>query len=408
MRFKAERIFFRIVPLFFVLCITVVGKAEGVDKLNNFPILQRLSFDIGTDYVAPSIVDELLKEDTPTHRTGPHSSMPVSLKYSFSFTDAKIKHYLAGGYQGLGIGLLNFGALEHNGTKISNRNIGYPIIAYVFQGGPAYRFNHNLSLDYEWNFGASFGWKPFNSYNKDFLLTVGSRVNAYINLNLGLSWLVSDRVSVFGGISFSHFSNGNTSWPNPGVNSLGLRFGATCLVGEKKKVAESVVADTLRMQRVNYDISLWGALRKRVYKGGEKPVLLAGHFVCAGIGFAPMYNFNRWWRLGGSFDIQWDESSDMKKNYIDGTTTEDIRFRHPSVIRQMSLGISAHGELRMPIFAVNVGLGYNLTAPPENKGFYQNITLKTYFGEKIFLNVGYQLRNFVQQSSLMLGLGMTI
>lgn len=98
----------------------------------------------------------------------------------------------------------------------------------------------------------------------------------------------------------------------------------------------------------------------------------------------------------------------MKRNYISGETTEDITFKTPNFMRQLSAGISAHGELQMPVFAVNVGCGYNIYAPKENRGTYQNITLKTYIGSHFFINVGYQLRNFHQQSSLMLGAGITI
>ena len=40
---------------------------------------------------------------------------------------------------------------------------------YVFQGARIARFNPRLSLNYEWNFGISAGWKPYdndyNSYN---------------------------------------------------------------------------------------------------------------------------------------------------------------------------------------------------------------------------------------------------
>lgn len=358
--------------------------------------------------MSSSFVDDIRQEVPSDKKIMVSSAVPVFLKYSFSLTDPTIRNYYPGGYQGIAIGLLNIGAGEAHGYSKALKYIGNPVLLYIFQGGPFWKINPSLSLNYEWNFGASFGWKPFSEANEYFNLTVGSRVNAYLNLNLLLKWQINTHAALFGGLAVNHFSNGNTSWPNPGVNSFGLRVGMEWIINPLKKEFESAPPDTIRKRKVEYDITAWGASRKRVYRGGEKPLLLNGRFGCAGISFAPMVRLNRWWRVGGSADIQWDGSSDKKKYYIAGTTSDDITFRNPSFFRQISWGISAHGELQMPIFAVNIGLGYNLYAPQENRNFYQNITLKTYLGSKVFLNVGYQLRNFHQQACLMLGMGVTL
>lgn len=378
--------------------------ADSID----YPLIHSLSFSFGTDYVASSVEDDIREKINPEDKIYTRSAIPLNLRYAFSFTNPHIRHYLPGGYQGISLGVLNLGSFDSGGVNKSRKYIGYPVLVYLFQGGPFHKFNHNLSLGYEWNFGASFGWKPYSEFNKYFNLTAGSRVNAYLNLNLNLLWQLNTHTGVFAGVAVSHFSNGNTSFPNPGVNSFGLRIGMVWTINPTEKQPLPAMVDTTEVRKWEYDIMAWGSTRKRVYRGGEEPVLLPGHFACAGISFAPMYRFNNWWRLGGSADIQWDRSSDMKRNYIDGTTTEDIKFTTPFFWRQVSVGISAHGELQMPIFAVNVGIGYNLLAPQENRGFYQNISLKTYIGSKFFVNVGYQLRNFHQQSSLMLGAGLTL
>lgn len=363
---------------------------------------------LGVDYVASSVGDEIREKILPENKVKVNSSLPIHLRYSFSFTDPDIPNYLPGGYQGIGLGLLNPGFLQNRGPVKACRNIGYPVLAYIFQGGPFHSFSQNLWLGYEWNFGASFGWKPYSEANKNFNLTVGSKVNAYLNLGINLFWQINPHVDIFGGITVNHFSNGNTSFPNPGINSFGIRAGIVYNLNPDTKIPRNIPVDTIRKKKMEYDLSLWGASRKRVYKGGETPVLLKGHFACAGLSFSPMVRLNTWWRVGGAVDLQWDQSSDLKRNYIQGDTTEDISFTTPSFWRQLTLGISAHGELKMPIFAVNIGCGYNFVAPWENRGTYQNITLKTYITKNLFINVGYQLRNFHQQSSLMLGAGITI
>ena len=399
----------REIILCFLSFIAIPAFGSNEDSVSNHKIVHHISFNTGIDYVASSVEDDIRPKVPSNDKVFVHSSLPVHLKYSFSFSDPTIPNYLPGGYQGIGFGILNYGVTDPKGFSQSRRYIGYPFIAYIFQGGPFKHFGKNLRLTYEWNFGASFGWKPYSESNKMFNLTVGSRVNAYLNLNMNLVWQLDRNVDIFAGVALSHFSNGNTSFPNPGVNQFGLRIGMDYTFNPNEIKRNDIIPDSVNnKKKLEYNISLWGAPRRRVYRGGEEPVLLPGLYASAGISFSPLWRLGNWWKVGGSADIQWDQSSDMKKNYIEGTTTNDIKFTTPSFWRQLSLGISAHAELKMPIFALNVGIGYNLLAPRENRGTYQNITLKTYPCKMIFLNIGYQLRNFHQQSSLMLGLGVTI
>ena len=378
------------------------------DSLGNHSLIHSLGVVAGADYVASSAGDEIREEILPGNKIKINSSIPISLRYSLSFTNPEIPHYLPGGYQGISIGVLNPGGLQARGIDRASANIGYPVLAYIFQGGPFHRFNSRVSLDYEWNFGAAFGWKPYSESNKNCNLAVGSRVNAYLNLGLNVSWSLNRNISLFGGVAVSHFSNGNTSFPNPGVNSFGLRIGMMYTLNPLDHDFPQAVKDTTRKRKLEYDIMGWGATRKRLYRGLDPPVLLPGHYACAGISFSPMVRLNDWWRVGGSLDLQWDHSSGLKRYYISGETTDDIKFSRQAFLRQATVGISAHAELRMPVFAVNVGCGYNLVAPWENRGTYQNIALKVYLWKGLFLNIGYQLRNFQQQSSLMLGAGVTV
>lgn len=385
---------------------------EGSDSLRlKHPLVHRMGVSVGTDYVASSMDEDLGVELDASQKIKVNTALPVNLRYSFSFSDPSVPHYLPGGYQGVGVGVLNFGAAQAHGLNRSSHNIGYPVLAYVFQGGPFHHFNRRMTLDYEWNFGAAIGWKPYGEDNKNFNLIVGSRVNAYLNLCLTFNWQLDAHTSLFGGVVVSHFSNGNTSYPNPGVNSFGVRIGMNWTINpltEQNESVSALAAKEERRRKVEYDVMAWGATRKRLFRGIDPPVLMPGHYACAGISFMPMVWLNDWLRVGGALDLQWDRSSDMKKNYVSGDTTETLQFSTPSFWRQTTVGISAHGELRMPVFAVNVGCGYNLVAPWENKGFYQNIALKAYLYKGLFLNIGYQLRNFHQQSSLMLGAGVSI
>lgn len=85
-----------------------------------------------------------------------------------------------------------------------------------------------------------------------------------------------------------------------------------------------------------------------------------------------------------------------------------IRFRRPPFGKQISIGLSAHAELTMPVFSVNAGMGYDIINPKGNKAFYQSLAVKTFVSRNIYLNVGYRLGSFKDPQNLMLGIGVRL
>lgn len=375
---------------------------------NDFSGLKPIvGIDFRGGYPLSSFRDDVMKDMLVSEEYMKTSNAYGSLhaKFGFSFDgNSRFGQFFPEGVQGIGISTTSFG--NHEG-------IGTPLSVYLFQGGPFKRINRNLSLCYEWNFGISAGWKPSDVVYPRSNIIVGSKVNAYINVGIKAKWDLNDNVALDAGVEITHFSNGNTSFPNPGVNMCGARIGMSYNFGNKKDSSPqkySELPDSVSFSsrhKLCYDIMAYGAWKKRVYRGGEHPLLLNGHFGVAGLSFAPMYKVCRYFRTGVSADLQWDGSTDQKRRWISGETADDIHFGKASFLRQTALGLSARAELVMPIFSVNAGMGVVLAGPPETRDTYQMINLKTYISSGIYLNVGYRLRNFSKQSNLMLGIGYT-
>ena len=66
-------------------------------------------------------------------------------------------------------------------------------------------------------------------------MVVGSNTNAYINLGFLLNWQISSNTNLRGGVGVTHYSNGNTSYPNSGVNTIRASVGVTRIFGTMKK-----------------------------------------------------------------------------------------------------------------------------------------------------------------------------
>ncbi len=94
--------------------------------------------------------------------------------------------------------------------------------------------------------------------------------------------------------------------------------------------------------------------------------------------------------------------------WVEGSYDENIKFERPPFGKQISLGVSGHAELTMPIFSVNAGLGVEIINPKGDKRFYQSLTLKTFLTKNIYLNVGYRLGKFKDPQNLMLGVGVRL
>ena len=324
----------------------------------------------------------------------------LHLKYSFRFPESSRYGALyPTAYQGIGLAWNTF---------FDKAELGVPAALYVFQGARIASLGENLSLDGEWNFGASFGWRPYDEQHNSFNRVVGSRVNAYIDAALLLSWRPLPGLTLNAGVDITHFSNGNTTLPNSGVNTIGARVGAVYDVARTPvKPARSKAAPE-PWRRFMVETVFYGALRAKGLEYEGSGYLLDGRFAVAGINIAPMYRFTRCFQAGVSLDVQYDESANLS-GHLAGMVPEGSgmspRFYRPPLSEQVAAGLSLRAELVMPIFTIGVGLGRNVLYKGELGVFYQMATIKTDVGRNAFLQIGYRLDNFHDPSNLMIGLG---
>jgi len=335
------------------------------------------------------------------------------MQYSFSFpSSSHFGKLYPTAYQGVGVAFNTF---------FDHKEIGDPAAVYVFQGARLAQISPTLSLDYEWNFGASFGWHPYDpyadlhSYANEYNMVVGSRVNAYINFGLLLSWRPLENWTISAGVDLTHFSNGNTSYPNAGVNTIGGRIGVTRSFGTADiqrrnttgKATEYSSANGKKFsEQINYDVLVYGAGRAKGLIWNDTPYIAEGKFGILGLNISPLYRVNKFFRAGASLDIQYDESANVGE-YVAGTGDDgNIRFYRPPFNEQLGIGLSLRAEFVMPVFSVNIGFGRNVIYKgDELKGFYQTLALKTDIYKGFYLHIGYKLHDFHDPNNLMLGLG---
>lgn len=294
-------------------------------------------------------------------------------------------------YQGIGTGIQTFLCHEYVGT---------PVSLYIYQGAELLRLNPDLSLGYEWNFGLSMGWVDDNG-------VVSSSANAYINVGLMLNYRLGKDWSITAGPEYTHFSNGDTSFPNGGANTVNFRIGAIRTLEKRTRIPAILQKqESPAGSRTAYDVTIYGAWRAdRSLIDGDLE-LINDAFAVAGINFNPLYKVGKHLAFGPSLDLLYDRSANLITYYTGEEEDPVLQYRFPSFSRQYAIGLSVRGEVIMPIFSVNVGAGYNLIHRGKDlKGLYGIFNLKTSLTERLYMNIGYRLSSVLYSHNLMFGLG---
>lgn len=317
------------------------------------------------------------------------------LKYALQFKpNTCLDRIYGGAYQGIGIGYYDFSSKEE---------LGNPLAFYLYQGARIARITPRLSLNYEWNFGISLGWKPYDEYENYNNTVIGSEANAYINAGLQLNWMLTKELDLIAGVSATHFSNGNTKFPNAGLNTVGLKVGVAYNFNRQADAltkAAYKASIPVFPRHVSYDLTLFGSWRRKGVFVGNGQVAAPDAYTVLGFNLAPMYNFGYKFRAGVSLDGVYDASSNIYK------ADYENEFITPSIGKQLALGISGRAEYVMPYFTVGVGIGANvLHGGGDHKGIYQVLTLKIELTRSSYLHVGYNLKDFSDPNYLMLGIG---
>ncbi|MDE7420511.1 MAG: acyloxyacyl hydrolase [Muribaculaceae bacterium] len=364
------------------------------------PLKWRVGVDVSAGWVPGTCA--FIRGDNPS-MSQINSTVAGDARVDFSFNPQSRQGVLYKGlYQGIGIGANSF---FHSNT------LGTPISVYAFQGTPFAKVGNNVWLGYEWQFGAAFGWKAYCEQSTDNAAPVSTYATAHMGIAAKLHYSLSERWEINAGVILKHYSNGNTSFPNRGVNSLGAVVGIAYnlnTVEKSEQYSNNSLIEEADKGKWMFDIMAFGAWRKRVLVIDNSPTILPGKFGVLGMQFSTLRKLNRYVDVGPAIDIMWDESADLAPNWVEGSYGENILFRRPIFGNQISVGASAHAELTMPIFTLNVGLGYDFIKPNGERRFYQSLTLKTFITHSVYLNVGYRLARFQDPQNLMLGIGVRL
>ena len=286
--------------------------------------------------------NDFLKGFNTEVRTMNHSFV-ARLKYAFAPPEGSEQALIYKGvYQGAGLAFHSF-----------NPQLGNPVSLYLFQGATVKTLSQRLSLNYEWDFGLTYGWKTYDRDTNPENRVIGSKLTAYIDLGFYLRWMLSRNWDLNIGASVSHYSNGNTAIPNAGLNAVGAKASVAYYINREEKHHASGELPAFD-RHWGWDLTLYGAWKRRGMDTNTGTYALPGVYGVAGFTLNPLYHVNHWLNVGASLDGSYDSSANMEVK----TTTVGDQEQEPTTddvilspwYQRVALGLSARAEFVMPYF----------------------------------------------------------
>ncbi len=372
-----------------------VRSANAVTRPHVDSLLHSLSFQSGI------AVDDtnhyFYRGQNPDHQEI-DKNISFHLRYSFSFApQSRLGRLYPTAYQGIGVASYSF---------FAPHSMGRPLSVYLFQGSKILDFAEDFSLGYEWNVGYSWGWQP----NK----ASASSHNVMLNVALPLTWHITPGWDVALVPHYTHFSNGDTKFPNSGVDAFGMQF----------KVAYNFAAQRIKApgmgflaahpylkghsfaEHLTWDLILYGGWRADRFFSKGVFCLINEPIPNWGVQLNPLYHVNQYFSIGASFEMLTDMSANLYNAEINHNTGECVAYSRPSLWRQTAMALSARGEIRMPFFSVGIGVGVNLIQHGyDMQPFYSMFGLKAFLSKRTFLYLGYRLSTLQYTRNIMYGFG---
>lgn len=268
---------------------------------------------------------------------------------------------------------------------LSNEDeIGYPAAIYFFFGGPFAR-KARSSFDYEFSFGLSYNWQPYDDINNPFNVAIGSYENAYIDGKIKYEWYFSKKLSLSTGIRLTHFSNGAIRLPNAGINLIAPFVGLRYDILSK----DPIPIDQLKTQKIETteEFNVVVASGKRAVKG----TYTHNHRMVSMINVSLEYLRPAGYKFkyGAGIDIGVDQNRGL------------LSFGNNVVLarrnKQIFTGASAIGQFRANRLAVQAGIGYEFINSGKlhfSNDLYQRIGLRYYLFNHLFAGINIKAINF--------------
>jgi len=202
-------------------------------------------------------------------------------------------------------------------------------------------------------------------------VAVGSNLNIHFNMRWGIDYELTKKLELDAGMSFDHFSNGNTAEPNLGLNYLTGYAGINYRLGER---SERITSELSSHERKN-TFSLFTSI------GGKSTrSLSSAYFLTSSLSLEVERSVWRALHLGIGADVFYDSSQETQ-------LTDKGESYQP--INDFQTGIHFSQTLRYRKFSLSLQQGFylGLRENIEKKPMYNRGIIRYRISKKVWLRL---------------------
>ena len=200
-------------------------------------------------------------------------------------------------------------------TTLGNKNVFgnefglFPFVQTYLIRKPKFQLTHQFGI------GVGYATKKFDIVSNYENISVGSNLNIHFNVKVGTKILLTDKISLNSGLSFTHFSNANMAEPNLGLNMFTAYAGLNYALGQQTDFSKI----ELEKHQSKHEFAFIYAL------GGKhtRALQLTTYFTSS---FSTEYKFHwkKKFHFGGGLDLFYDSSTKVEMNSPNSETYQSI------------------------------------------------------------------------------------
>ncbi len=265
-------------------------------------------------------------------------------------------------------------------TGYSQDIYGQTISLNPFLEAPFFRAGR-FSLEYSLGLGLAYHTKPYNENSNPLNEYVGAPLTAVIDLGVMAEYQLSPSLDLYGGVHFTHYSLGNTRYPNKGIHYLAGTMGIRVYPHKRPFPGTPSVEKVPRPQierKNDIYLSFAPSFKRRYLSvlGRDKA------FFCSTLQLGYRRHFHPCFNWGAAAEL-----------FYMGSEKEHALVPDKPNSANLQMGVSGQFEVLFGRLGLNVGLGiYPFFSLPSDRFLYERLGLLYHFGKKTKQQVGIAIK----------------
>lgn len=274
--------------------------------------------------------------------------------------------------------------------------MGHPFSVYGFYEGNFARFK-NLEFTNKAALGIALGFVTYDPKSPLPNDIISSKLNAFVELGVGVAARLSETLYLEPGLRFTHFSNGNTLEPQKGLNIASYSLGFRSLLARGPDATEPLRVPTSLCQHHHELLAFLGMSSRQVEfknENSNQPIGTFGlNFLMANLHLGYNYEASHRLKLGGGVDLIYDGSNGQQDIFKSGLPSKDAIPFHDKI----GLSVFVGAESVIDRLSIVTTLGYMVAQTRfknSSPAFEQRLGFKYHFYRNLFAGLNVRAYNF--------------